>query len=125
MSDQWRLTEIERRIEARGRTLDAVLARLAAVEQLAGMLAGGMGGIGGDGAGVGSYFADPGSTVVPTGDSEELTVMEVLAAGPAEIGVRTVYNPYPDDTIEDARIMLTRNRDGSYTVANQACAEEA
>lgn len=45
MSAEWRIAELERRNNAMRRELDAALARLSAVEQLANMLASGMGGL--------------------------------------------------------------------------------
>lgn len=119
-----RVREIERRLEDMGRRMRAVESRAARAEQLANQMASMLGrGNGGDG-GVGSYFADPGEVVIASGGSQDLVVMEVLASGPMEVGERTVVNPFAVETLADERLMLTRNRDGSYTVMNQDCPPE-
>lgn len=44
MAAEWRIDELERRSNGHGRSLESLSSRMAAVEQLANMLAGGMGG---------------------------------------------------------------------------------
>ena len=51
MASEWRIDELERRSNGYGRSLESLSSRLAAVEQLANMLAGGMGGTFGGGGG--------------------------------------------------------------------------
>lgn len=51
MAAEWRIDELERRSNGHGRSLESLSSRMAAVEQLANMLAGGMGGTFGGGVG--------------------------------------------------------------------------
>lgn len=109
---------LRRRVE----DLESLVKQLVQQMPMAMMTGAGMGG----GSGGGAYYADPGSTVIVKDyGTDELEVFEVLAAGPSSLGTKTIINAYPlTDTKPNLRLMLKRNRDGSFTIDNQDCPED-
>lgn len=79
------------------------------------------GAAGGSGQSGGTYYADPGAVAINPGEAELLEVWEVAYPTGKLVGDRLVINLMPEPTAEDARLLLSRNRDGSYTAIQQAC----
>lgn len=76
---------------------------------------------GGGGGGGGTYYADPGATTIALDATATLTVYEIATGGDINIGEKTVTNRYAGTTAASRRLILSANRDGSFTIIGQDC----
>lgn len=121
MIPEARIVEIERRLEGQSLSIDRLESRLAAAEQLASQLSGGMAGLSGAGGAGGAYYADPGATTIASGGSASLTVVEVKSGGDVTLGTKVVLNRFAVATTASKRLMLVKTSDGAFAVVNQDC----
>jgi hypothetical protein len=109
---------VERAIQNHERRIDSLERSARSLTQRSHQGGGIMGSGGGGG---GTYFCDPDGEVIDPGGNKTLQVHEILLAGPQDRGNQPIINPFLHATNPDARLILSKNSDGSFSVINQGC----